>query len=1174
MNDIILEQAKKLNKKHKRRKRWQIVVSVMGCFVVFCTAYALILPAITMTNDYYCGQEEHLHGPECLSQETSQGHQHTDDCYLETTVYSCGLEESEGHIHDESCYEEQDVQECDLEESDGHSHEEDCYDQEGELVCSIEESEGHTHDETCYSSSPIVICELEETVEHHHSEECQIETVKNLVCTEEEDEISTHEHTPNCFENGNMEDGSLICGSMLICQIPVHEHTEICSSDKEADLETSTYWESILPNNLTNNWNVDLNLVAESQLGYKESVKNFIITNEGKRSGYTRYGQWYGDLYGDWSAMFTSFCLHYANIPEAAAPISSNVEAMRSNWVNMGLYESGYYIPTAGDLVFFDSDQDGIADHMGIVKNSDTTNVSAIEGDSADMVREVTYSLTEGSIMGYGNLTTAYARWVQLESGETKEIQLTAQYNGIEIILTASNNELPDDIENLQLVVSEPDEELQKQIDDLVGSDKANLAINIKIIRGEEEVIPSGIVQVVFKHVTGLTIGASIDVYQITQDSEQENIYLTDLPVTLDEEGSLIMETANLATYVLAWESSEELDSTLEDTISGWQGESNEAQRSLSTLAIDGSIITPSGSDKLTGVAGLTIQGTVEGYSTLDCSVNTKYSTGDQYYYYVVADVSETGGRAFMEPDGAPYVVCCRYMEDGRIGWYLRERPQLTFANKLVRIGTGADGQDTTEHQMVMHVEMNGFAYEWSNSDLNHVDFTWNIYSGVANASMTTGKTIFSESANNEDGIFTNIKFTESGEEAKYLSGFDIILDKTPALEPQYYAVNVNLHIRAANGLEEEMIAASYMDAARCVYDFAKPGEPNGDGSAEGIGGYVDSIMTTYEYRNGVPPRGVDDALLRLYLPEGMSAAAFLVQEDDGYFDFEGDGNKTNQLIPYTDILKNFKTDDSEIYNKAFAITIQVDGNQEYDLQGGAKLPNPCGTEQYICSVYSHKNLDFEDISQGADNANGLRLLLQLISLTKNDKPVGQGDPININNGELRIQTLMAKDYVEDAVSLTVTQEIIPLEDGVIDTTEFGFILTYADVVENFSLKHGESYTVMIPCQSEVVLTQTGNAGYKVKLKITNETKAGTGLYRMSTANTEKLVYADTIALTMPAEAQEDPESGVVVTASNSPGSMLPQTGGPGLQNYVLYGLSLMAGAAVCGYFMRHKKRS
>lgn len=51
--------------------------------MVFCTTYALILPAITMDQDAVCGQEAHTHG---------------EDCYEQQRLYdlNCTLESAEG----------------------------------------------------------------------------------------------------------------------------------------------------------------------------------------------------------------------------------------------------------------------------------------------------------------------------------------------------------------------------------------------------------------------------------------------------------------------------------------------------------------------------------------------------------------------------------------------------------------------------------------------------------------------------------------------------------------------------------------------------------------------------------------------------------------------------------------------------------------------------------------------------------------------------------------------------------------------------------------------------------------------------------------------------------------------------------------------------------------------
>ena len=48
MRKILLKEAEKYVKQNSRQRVWRKFVRVMACIVVFCTTYALILPAITM----------------------------------------------------------------------------------------------------------------------------------------------------------------------------------------------------------------------------------------------------------------------------------------------------------------------------------------------------------------------------------------------------------------------------------------------------------------------------------------------------------------------------------------------------------------------------------------------------------------------------------------------------------------------------------------------------------------------------------------------------------------------------------------------------------------------------------------------------------------------------------------------------------------------------------------------------------------------------------------------------------------------------------------------------------------------------------------------------------------------------------------------------------------------
>ena len=75
-------------------------------------------------------------------------------------------------------------------------------------------------------------------------------------------------------------------------------------SDDTADVEDASYWETTIPDlSDCETWAEKLLAVAGSQLGYHESILNFIVDSDGEHKGYTRYGEWYGNPYGDWCAM-------------------------------------------------------------------------------------------------------------------------------------------------------------------------------------------------------------------------------------------------------------------------------------------------------------------------------------------------------------------------------------------------------------------------------------------------------------------------------------------------------------------------------------------------------------------------------------------------------------------------------------------------------------------------------------------------------------------------------------------------------------------------------------------------------------------------------------------------------------------------------------------------------
>lgn len=225
--------------------------------------------------------------------------------------------------------------------------------------------------------------------EHQHGDACYEET---LICGESENE---HVHTEECYKK------------TLVCQLEEHEHSLACSANQNADVESASVWEqSVSGAELTGIWADDVLAVAQTQLGYEESIQNYIVTEDGEVKGITRYGQWYGDPYGDWSGMFASFCLNYAQIPASAVPRGEYCQDWISALSDCGLYRAaGSCSPLRGDIVFLDQDYDGCAELAGFVSAvSDTGTLTVIEGDYNGAVAQISFRADAAEIIGYGLL--------------------------------------------------------------------------------------------------------------------------------------------------------------------------------------------------------------------------------------------------------------------------------------------------------------------------------------------------------------------------------------------------------------------------------------------------------------------------------------------------------------------------------------------------------------------------------------------------------------------------------------------------------------------------------------------------------------------------------------------------------------------------------------------------
>lgn len=396
MNDILKTYMERFREDRHALRRYTAFVLALAMITTLFVNWQLHGVGISMTAQYQCGEEEHAHTADCYTKVLICGYEEgelenadevaaaaaTSQPTVEAEPAPLSLEpqiEFVPHEHTEDCYTEVQTLTCMEEE---HVHGDDCFDPEdGTLIC---EKFEHTHDENCYTTEYELTCGLEEgelveqVVEPTQSAELAAMAVAEPVALEpavDTVEPIYHHHTDACYEE------------VLTCPLPEHHHTVACLSDTSADVETPEEWQAANAEAvMTGNWDEDLLSVAKTQLGYEQSEKNFEIdpADGVTLRYYSRYGQSYGNPYGEWDVMFLSYCLKYAGIPQSAIPQEASVLSLRSSMSDMDWLLDGEDGSAAnvGDIVIYnkyvtrtvavDSSADGAADGLDDQFSMDT----------------------------------------------------------------------------------------------------------------------------------------------------------------------------------------------------------------------------------------------------------------------------------------------------------------------------------------------------------------------------------------------------------------------------------------------------------------------------------------------------------------------------------------------------------------------------------------------------------------------------------------------------------------------------------------------------------------------------------------------------------------------------------------------------------------------------------
>lgn len=135
--------------------------------------------------------------------------------------------------------------------------------------------------------------------------------------------------------------------------------------------------------------NVAMVAVAQSQLGIDGGLK---------------FCEWYGYPYRvEWCAIFVSWVADQCGYIDAGVIPKFAYCPEGANWfMEHGQWHGRDYTPAPGDIIFFDWESDGIADHVGIVEYVENDMIYTVEGNVGESCVENRYYLYSSPVYGFG----------------------------------------------------------------------------------------------------------------------------------------------------------------------------------------------------------------------------------------------------------------------------------------------------------------------------------------------------------------------------------------------------------------------------------------------------------------------------------------------------------------------------------------------------------------------------------------------------------------------------------------------------------------------------------------------------------------------------------------------------------------------------------------------------
>lgn len=134
-----------------------------------------------------------------------------------------------------------------------------------------------------------------------------------------------------------------------------------------------------------------------------EQIVSIALSQVGNVGGQP-YWNWYGfSSRVEWCACFVSWCANESGYIDTGVIPKFSLCTDGVNWFqNRGKWADRSYEPAPGTIIFFDWENDGETDHVGIVQKCENGTVYTVEGNSGDTCRTKTYPVGSSNIYGYG----------------------------------------------------------------------------------------------------------------------------------------------------------------------------------------------------------------------------------------------------------------------------------------------------------------------------------------------------------------------------------------------------------------------------------------------------------------------------------------------------------------------------------------------------------------------------------------------------------------------------------------------------------------------------------------------------------------------------------------------------------------------------------------------------